>query len=44
MLGLLSNVSGSNSVIALSSSDGSGYYLITVERVNHNRSIKTFSF
>jgi hypothetical protein len=29
--------------IALSSSDGSGYYLITVEHVNYNQSIKTFS-
>jgi len=40
MLGLLSSASGSNSEIALSCSDGSGYYLITVEHVNHNQSIK----
>jgi hypothetical protein len=42
MLGLLSSASGSNSEIALSSSDGSGYF-ITVEHVNHNQSIKTLN-
>lgn len=43
MLGLLSCVSGSNSEIALSSSDGSGCYLFTVERVNHTQSVKTLN-
>jgi len=43
MLGLLSSTSGSDSEIALSSSDGIGYYFITVERVKHNQSIKTLN-
>jgi hypothetical protein len=43
MLGLLSSVSGSNSEIALSSSDGSSFHLITVEHVNYNQSIKTLN-